>query len=81
MVGLALSNTMLINAFTVQLPFLASELVVKPLSRTLQSTVGKRVSQIHLNKAFAPSAFKISTRCVILCVHARLFLPLFVLPL
>jgi hypothetical protein len=62
LVGLALSNTMLINAVTMQLPFLASELLLKPLSRFVQSTVANRVSQIHLNKAFSPSAFKIPIR-------------------
>lgn len=62
MVGLALSNTMLISAFTMQLPFLTSEVLVAPLWQTLQSTVANRVSQIHLNKAYAPSVFKVPTR-------------------
>lgn len=66
LVGVALGNTMLINAFTMQLPFLASELFVNPLKRLMQSTVANRVSQIHLNKAFAPSVFKIPIRLAML---------------
>lgn len=66
LVGVALGNTMLINAFTMQLPFLAAELLVNPLKRLMQSTAANRVSQIHLNKAYAPSAFKIPIRLAML---------------
>lgn len=66
MVGLALSNTMFVNACTMQLPFLTSELLVNPLWQQWQSTVVNRMSQIHLNKAFAPSAFQVPTRLAML---------------
>ena len=64
-IGVALSNTMFINAFTMQLPFLALELVAKRVLRYLQAT-GTKISQIHMNKMFAPSRFDVHLRMAML---------------
>lgn len=64
-IGISLSNTMFINAFTMQLPFLASELVAKRALRYLQETSTK-ISQVHMNKVFAPSRFSIHSRMAML---------------
>ena len=59
-IGLALSNTMLLNSVATQLPFLVVELCVLPIYRSYRAVV--RVSQLHLNKVFAPSEFRLHTR-------------------
>lgn len=64
-IGISLSNTMFINAFTMQLPFLASELVAKRVLRYLETTSTK-ISQIHMNKVFAPSRFSVHSRMAML---------------
>lgn len=64
-IGVSLSNTMFINAFTTQLTFLATELVANPVLRYLQATTTK-ISQIHLNKLYAPSLFSVHSRMALL---------------
>lgn len=59
-IGVALSNTMLLNSFATQLPFLVVELCVLPMYRWYRALV--RVSQLHLNKVYAPSSFRLHTR-------------------
>ncbi len=62
-IGVALSNTMLINSIAMHLPSLVTELLVKPVRRWLQVT---KVSQMYMNKCFQPSPFQIHTRLAML---------------